>query len=104
MSERQIVDILTRTRTSRSRTGRSGYSLMTKGVLGASHTAALAVRIRSLSVGCRGGEPRAPSAALEAVEGEVEKVVTLEPSRRGTRGVGRVERAVENEGHGALGY
>jgi hypothetical protein len=36
MSERQIVDIVTRTRTSPRWTGRKGKSFMMKGVFGAS--------------------------------------------------------------------
>jgi hypothetical protein len=36
MSERQMVDIVTRASTSRGPAGRSGYSLTLKGALGAS--------------------------------------------------------------------
>src|SRR6516162_5376347 len=51
MSERQIADIATRTRTSLRPTGRNGYSLRTNGAFCASYTAALVVRsIRPHSV------------------------------------------------------
>src|SRR5437763_14912746 len=88
-----MVDMVTRTKTSPRLAARTGNSLRTNGVLGASYTAALAVRIVPSLSHCPGG----PNALFDSVQCEVENIVIMQRLLFRTLAIARIQRPRQQE-------
>ena len=91
-----MVDMVTRTKTSPRLAGRTGNSLRTNGVFGASYTAALAVRMVP-SAPCFPTVRDGPNALFDSVQCEVENIVVVQRLLFRALAIARIQRPRQQE-------